>query len=872
MNDSQQTATAQRSKDSGALRRRLVRTAVAVVFVLSGFTGWLAWQTQGLETRVIEAVRPHLATDVAIGSVSVSLWSVWPDVEVILGDVVVQDAVDRGRNFLEVQEVGFRMSCLPLLENQLEVKALRLEGGTIRLNRQKNGLENWHFWVDSEAEEGIALEGWNVDVLGLRDVRVEGTWEGNGLPVKWAGTVRESDLAMNSMEGGLVWVGRLDADGVELQTGGETWVDGRTLRAELEGRMEEDRVRVSFSESRFGSAASLVTLTGLIESESGDFRMALSSPSLSVAAVDDVLPPAVHDVLKPVLEGVTGNAEVELSIGRCTEGQVWTGPADASWNGGWAVRLGRNGRGGLSWVDGVRRATWTSGEVVLMSGESGWKAVGRSVGVDVAGGEFKGDVELVEAKGRMNVFVDGRGVFRPAGVWPWFGSEEGSVGSVLAVAEGGRVDVQGRLEMVRKSGQWMEWNVVEGSTMTVSDVVWEQGGGALGVKGVEVDVMDGNQWGLSASGIDLPGISGNATARGAGDGGDISVELDVVNVDVFAAWWEEQEAVDGGAQAMPSLGPWDLDVDCGRLTQGPMTLNRASLAARWGDEVLTVSAFEAEGMGGRLEATGRLDETGLVMDGRLMEADLAEFMEQTSGLGQATLRPRHVRGRVWMEGRVGYAFGRRGSLPWDVDAQVRLEDAELIGFELLQEIPAVLDSDRKYRMIADAQDLRRRLNRVQFEPLDVRVQLEQGLLTLDPVDIVSDAMDVGVEGWHRLGGPMDFTLDFALRDLKPEEGEFGPVAEDGLGHRFFLAMRGTLEEPEFGYDRTAHRDHRRVERQGAWNRLRGALRGEGGQEVGQDAPAVVALSDSLRPDSNEKLLPVERPEPPVIADDDDDDF
>ena len=166
-------------------------------------------------------------------------------------------------------------------------------------------------------------------------------------------------------------------------------------------------------------------------------------------------------------------------------------------------------------------------------------------------------------------------------------------------------------------------------------------------------------------------------------------------------------------------------------------------------------------------------------------------------------------------------------------------------------------------MIADAQDLRRRLNRVQFEPMDLRVQLEQGLITVDPVEIVSDAMAVGVEGWHRLGGPMDFTLDFALRDLKSDEGEFGPVAEDGLGHRFFLAMRGTLEEPEFGYDQRPK--HRRVERQGLgpmW-----CLRGGGERRGGMRLP--LSPCPTLSPDSSQIVVPAERPESPVIVDDDD---
>jgi len=598
----------------------------------------------------------------------------------------------------------------------------------------------------------------------------------------------------------------------------------------------------------------------------------LSSPSLSMAAVEAVLPPNVREVLAPALEGVTGSAEVELSIGRCTTGEVWTGPEDAEWDGGWAVRLGRNGRGGLSWAEGPRKASWTSGAVVAMSGASGWKAVGPAIGADVAGGEFKGSAELTEAKGRMNVKVDGRGVFRPAGAWPWLGLQENSGGSAVAVSDGGRIDVQGSVELVRQAGQWADWTVAEGTTVTASDVVWEQDGAAMGVKDVQVEVREENQWTLAVSGVKVPGVGGSAQVQGRGDGGAVSVDLDAVDVDDVAAWWSDQKTANGGNQTGSFMGSWDVEVRCGRLTQGPLTLNGATLSARFADEVLTVSAFEAEGMGGRLEATGRVDGTGLVMDGRLEGADLAQFMEETSGLGQATLLPRHVRGKAWVEGQVGYAFGRTGALPWAVDARVRLEDAELIGFELLQQIPDVLESERKYRMIADAQDLRRRLNRVQFEPMDLRVHLEQGLISVDPVEIVSDAMDVGVEGWHRLGGPMDFTLDFALRDLKSDEGEFGPVAEDGLGHRFFLAMRGTLEAPEFGYDRTAHKEHRRVERQGALDRLRGALRGEGGEELGEDVATVVALTDSIAPDSSELVMPAKGPESPVIVDDDDDDF
>ena len=135
--------------------------------------------------------------------------------------------------------------------------------------------------------------------------------------------------------------------------------------------------------------------------------------------------------------------------------------------------------------------------------------------------------------------------------------------------------------------------------------------------------------------------------------------------------------------------------------------------------------------GGRVEATGKVNGRA-DFDGVLMDGDLAKVLEGTSGLGQQTLLPRHVRGRVWAEGTVSHVFDRQGTAPWDADVRVRMEQLELIGFELLQEIPEVLESERKYRLIADAQDLRRRLKRVRFEPVDAQVELERGVIEFGP--------------------------------------------------------------------------------------------------------------------------------------------
>ena len=180
------------------------------------------------------------------------------------------------------------------------------------------------------------------------------------------------------------------------------------------------------------------------------------------------------------------------------------------------------------------------------------------------------------------------------------------------------------------------------------------------------------------------------------------------------------------------------------------------------------------------------------MEGRLMDADLTQFMEETSGLGQAIAS----RAREGMGGgQVGYSFGRTGSLSWAVDTRSSAGGRGVDWVRIAQPDSDVLESE-EIRMIADAQDLRRRLNRVQFEPMR---KLPGKTRLIRWIARSRTPPDVGVEGWH-LGRDR---FHWTLRDLKSDE-EFGPVAEDGLGHRFSWPCGAPLKSRS-SVDRTAHK-------------------------------------------------------------------
>ena len=263
----------------------------SVLVLLAAFSAGMAWMSRGLEARVIEAVRPHLATDVAVGSVSLSLWSAWPDVEVILQDVRVEDAIERGQDFVQLEELGFRMGWWPLLEDRLDVRALRLQGGRLRVHRTRSGQQNWVFWTAGTGDsEG--LESWSIERLMLRDVELEGEWNGDGQPVTWSGMVSSADMALKSLEEGIEWQGEANVQRLVLETGDDRWLDGRTVRCALDGRWEGDDVRMNLTEAALGDGRVEVPLSGQLTSDVDGFSLALTSERYAVsAAAATLLPP-----------------------------------------------------------------------------------------------------------------------------------------------------------------------------------------------------------------------------------------------------------------------------------------------------------------------------------------------------------------------------------------------------------------------------------------------------------------------------------------------------------------------------------------------------------------------------------------------------
>ena len=843
-----------------------MRLALGVALILA-LTAVIWYQARGLESRLLGAIQPHLTTDVQVGTVAITVWDSWPNVEVVLGSVRIEDAVKADQDFVELRNLGVVFAWYPLLFGRLEVAEIKAEAGHIHVHRYKDGRENWQFWK-SEGGGDAGID-WTVESVVLNGVQLEGEWwsSGGSQPVVWSALCASASLELKVDDQEWNVGGAVGLKAAELTASGERWLDVVDLKTDMNLKAGAGHVEVVLSDAEAKNKDGVVDFGAVIGSEGG-FQLALLCEDADGETLLSLVPPGLTGRMQN-LPVIAGRADVEVMVGTAEAYSDWTGPQDGKWSKAWAVRLQPKSLD-LRWKG--LPASFNGGTAVAYPFNEGWSLAFEDVLGRAAEGEFRCSGRWFSENGSDGLALQGELVARPEGILPWLGDGL-ELPRGWKLKPGGVMRAQFDLECNRGPHDPWSWSsgTLAATASDVGMVVTSDGTDMefpLDVGAVQIDASkDG--WEVALGEVAGWGVQGGLEVRQTAKADEVEVAASVSQCDVtqlLAAVSNMPTNGDRSAASMPLI-QWSAGVE--QLTWG--ALNVRSIEAKGSYNVDrqkgVLSALNALAFDGGIAAYGGWNLQTLELNGSVVDVDVSSFLEGTQGLGQKTLLPSHVRGRAWAEGVLNHHFGKTENLAWETDLDVRIEEGELLDFGLLQRIPETLKAEGKYRFISDAEDLSKRLMRVRFEPLEAQVSLSRGVFSLEPTEVVSDAMNVGIAGWQRLSGGMDYTLDFALRDLKSDQEEFGTTADDGLGHRFFLAIGGTLDAPEFGYDRSAHKSHRQGERRSALGRLRGLI-------LGESDPISVDLGPQIETAVQDTVGDEKAPKspPPLDLDDDDDDF
>jgi hypothetical protein len=279
----------------------------------------------------------------------------------------------------------------------------------------------------------------------------------------------------------------------------------------------------------------------------------------------------------------------------------------------------------------------------------------------------------------------------------------------------------------------------------------------------------------------------------------------------------------------------------------------------------------------------------------LKEMDVTTLFVEFENFGQDFIRNEHLKGTA--TANVHFTAECNSALDFDQDkiytmADVRVTNGELVNLTSMQSIAQYVKENAFVAPFVDEDALDEKLAHIQFATLENQIEIRNRKINLPKMEIFSSAMDISASGDHSFDNQIDYTIGFKIRDIMSKEGgsDFGTVADDGLGNSFFLSMDGTSANPHFGYDRLAHKAHRKEGRQEEAQNVKALLKEEiglfkGDQTIEQfvdktpETKTTISIDDSDKPKDEKKGLKTrlkgfgnKEDKVTISLDDDDEDF
>jgi hypothetical protein len=194
----------------------------------------------------------------------------------------------------------------------------------------------------------------------------------------------------------------------------------------------------------------------------------------------------------------------------------------------------------------------------------------------------------------------------------------------------------------------------------------------------------------------------------------------------------------------------------------------------------------------------RRDSINMVYDASFAGVDITRLFYEMENFDQQTMTDKNVKGTLNADVQFLSAWSNDLTLNSSSvrsTASVTIENGELLNFLPIQKLS-------KYIHVPD-------LNQIRFSTLKNNISIAKRKITIPNMDIHSSAINISGSGTHDFDNNIDYHLTLLLSDVlgkkaRSNSSEFGEIADDGLGRtKLFLAMKGSVDDPRFSYDRRA---------------------------------------------------------------------
>jgi len=195
--------------------------------------------------------------------------------------------------------------------------------------------------------------------------------------------------------------------------------------------------------------------------------------------------------------------------------------------------------------------------------------------------------------------------------------------------------------------------------------------------------------------------------------------------------------------------------------------------------------------------------------------NIKEVFVQFANFDQEFLTDEHISGKtdtdIYFQGNMNQFLDFQKNTIQTV-ADISLMNGELVQHPAMIEIASYLKKKKLLNPFLKIDEFQKNVEHLSFSELQNRILIENSKITIPKMEIKSNAMDCNISGTHGFDNQIDYRVDFRMREmLKQHEEEIEDiiVEDDGTGSRIFIAMKGSVSDPDVSFDKESARAKRK---------------------------------------------------------------
>ncbi|HHT03315.1 MAG TPA: AsmA-like C-terminal region-containing protein [Bacteroidales bacterium] len=220
-----------------------------------------------------------------------------------------------------------------------------------------------------------------------------------------------------------------------------------------------------------------------------------------------------------------------------------------------------------------------------------------------------------------------------------------------------------------------------------------------------------------------------------------------------------------------------------------------------GNLILDDLSFNAYGgsVSGKMSMLLNSESPKLIGDINIIKVNSSKFFYSMDNFGQNSLTNKNIEGDITAKINFSAELDKNNDFLNDklsVNAKYKIEDGKLIDIPLLKKLSYFVDEAA--------------LNRISFEKIESSISINKSCVTIDEIDIKSNAVNFSFLGKHYFNKNIDYRAEIKLSELASKkkkakldkiQKEFGEIQQDASSRTsLFVKITGTTDKPIFSYD------------------------------------------------------------------------